>query len=160
MTTESEESGPAAALRSAITTCAVRAFGELAQAMPAGERSAADCQALLGALMLAEAMDVPAEALARVETAEALGRELARVNGLDAICSRLRLLDGCPAQLPCPTCGAQMESPNPMNWALCQACGSRAQLLIYFAGGDGEPWMPRYALAQQQPQASATGAQS
>lgn len=160
MTAKSEDAGTEFALRSIITTCTVRAFGELAQAIPAGERSAADCQTLLGALMLAEAMGVPAEALAHVETAESIGRELALVNSVDALCARLRLLEGCPAQLPCPACGAQMKSPTSMIWLLCQTCGARLRLLIYFAGVDGEPWMPRYALALEQAQAVRAGAQS
>ena len=102
---------------------------DMGESMPKGSRSVADCQALLGALMLVEAMGVPPEALEDLETAAGIGEDMALAELADKLSRetsrRLAMLEGCPSTLPCPNCAAQVPRFEPENWGRCPGCGVR-----------------------------------
>lgn len=134
MTTEKEESAVCSVAPSEFIDAVRAGLRDMSEDMPKGSRSVADCQTLLGALMLADAMGVPAEALEDLETAAGLGEDMALAELADKLSAetsrRLATLDGFPSTLPCPACEAQVPRPEPENWGHCPGCCIRVGIVI------------------------------
>lgn len=120
-------------LKSVLFEVGATAFARMAADPPRGHRMLADCQALLGALMLLEQMGLPTERLAHIESAESLGAEMARArrrsDELRAIAEEATH-SGAYVTLPCPGCGAQTKPADPETWTYCGACGRKSALSL------------------------------
>lgn len=148
---EGHESIPESSTEDAVSAIARYAFRAMALARPRGQRTEADCQALLGALLLCQMMGVSPEELDAAECGASLGKEIAELQAnrpsLALLALSLSALKGCPAALPCPMCARLVARPEPTEWTAC-ACGTRLRLFIYFHEAPDACWVPLYALAE------------